>query len=895
MGLGARREGFAISLVTAPHEFKLIADSAPVPMWLTGLDRKRRFVNRAYVEFLGRGYSEALAFDWRTILHPEDHNRIVAQSIAGEASLKPFTLDARYKVGDGSWRWLHSVSQPLFDETGEHVGFVGVAFDLTEARAAEQTLRETEQRLRLATEGTGTGIWEWDLIARHANWSEETRRIIGVAPEELVTIEQHAAVIHRDDLERVLAETNAALAADREFAIEYRVVRPDGEVRWVLARGVGLRGPDRRVVRSVGTLNDITDRKAAEQQLREAEERLRLATENAGIGTWDWDVARGIGTWSPATQRIYGVEAGEDITLEQSYGMIHPDDRLRVNETLREALAGHDDYAIEHRVVRPDGGVRWVSARGTRQRDVAGNTVRTLGTIQDITDRRQAQDELERLNRRLEAEVAQRTAERDGMWRLSRDLLLVLDPRLRIVAINPMVEELTGFTPEEVVGGRFGGYIHPLDWPTVLAAIRRGRRERVTEVEARLVTRDGEIRHFVWSAAPEGGRAYVSGRDVTDERERLGELLAAQEALRQSQKNEAIGQLTGGVAHDFNNLLAPIIGGLDILKRRGVGGEREQRLIDGALQSADRAKVLVQRLLAFARRQPLQVSAVALRPMLDELRELLTSTLGPRVEIAIAIDPRVTAVTADRNQLEMAILNLSVNARDAMPEGGRLTISAIPAEGPDEQPFVELAVADTGSGMDEETLARAAEPFFSSKGVGKGTGLGLSMVEGLTAQLGGAMRIESAPDEGTTVILSLPAAALPAPAARQSEPSAGGSTRGRVLLVDDEPLVRMSTADALADEGFEVVEAESGEEALQRIAADARFDCVVTDYLMPGINGVELARRLHRDEPELPVMLLSGYAELDAFGSELPYLSKPCLTDQLCGMIGRLIERAPAT
>ena len=196
-------------------------------MWLTGLDRVRRFVNRAYVDFLGVDYATAVGFDWRTILHPEDHDRIIAESIAGEASLKAFTLDARYRRGDGQWRWLHSVSQPSFDAAGQLNGFIGVVFDLTETREAEHQLRTTEHRLRLATEGTGTGVWEWDLVNREANWSAETRRIIGVSADEVISMDDFSAIIHPDEVADVVARTNQALAANREFAIEYRVVRPD--------------------------------------------------------------------------------------------------------------------------------------------------------------------------------------------------------------------------------------------------------------------------------------------------------------------------------------------------------------------------------------------------------------------------------------------------------------------------------------------------------------------------------------------------------------------------------------------------------------------------------------------------------------------------------------------
>ena len=859
-------------------------------MWLTGLDRARRFVNRAYLDFIGVDYEQALSFDWRTILHPDDHDRIVAESIAGEASLKAFALDARYRRGDGQWRWLHSISQPSFDAQGGHNGFIGVVFDLTETREAEHQLRTTEQRLRLATEGTGTGIWEWDLIDRHANWSDETRRIIGVSPDEVISVDDFSAIIHADDLETVLDQTNRAVAANREFAIEYRVVRPDGEVRWVIARGIGLRGPGGRTERTVGTINDITDRKLVEQNLREAEERVRIATESAGIGTWDWDLPRGLGSWSQQAQAILGVDRGDNISLEQRFAAVYPADRAELIRRIGERMVDGADFDMEYRIVRPDGAVRWVASRGVMLRGPEGRVVRTIGTLRDITTRRDAQERLEQLNRTLESRIAERTRERDAMWRLSRDLLLVLDTRLRIVSINPIVAEMTGYAPDEVIGQRLARFLHPDDRPALAAIIRRGRRERITEIDARLVTRDGAVRQFVWNATPEAGLAYINGRDVTQERVRQDELFAAQEALRQAQKLEAIGQLTGGVAHDFNNLLSPIIGGLDILRRRGVGGEREHRLIDGALQSAERAKVLVQRLLAFARRQPLQVKAVALAPLIKELRGLLSSTLGPQIELSILVASGLDPVMVDANQLEMAILNLAVNARDAMPDGGRLRVSAEHVVAPSGAAFIELAVRDEGIGMDDATLARATEPFFSSKGVGKGTGLGLSMVEGLTAQLGGSMHITSRPGGGTTVTLCLPVARRASAPIAPSVATPDSPRRGHILVVDDEPLVRLGTAELLRDEGYEVDEADSAESALA-FAPFERFDCVVTDYLMPGLNGVELAHRIRADRPALPILLLSGYADLEAF-SALPYLSKPCFGDDLARAVAQLIAAA---
>jgi CheY-like chemotaxis protein len=354
--------------------------------------------------------------------------------------------------------------------------------------------------------------------------------------------------------------------------------------------------------------------------------------------------------------------------------------------------------------------------------------------------------------------------------------------------------------------------------------------------------------------------------------------------------------LTGGVAHDFNNLLTPILGSLDLLHRKALGGERERRLVEGALQSAERAKTLVQRLLAFARRQPLQPGPVDLPELVRGMVDLVASTSGPQIRIETRLDAPLPYARADSNQLEMAILNLAVNARDAMPNGGILTLSASPetvaagsAAGLAPGRYVRLAVADTGIGMDEAILARAVEPFFSTKGVGHGTGLGLSMVHGLAAQLGGALTLDSRVGEGTVAALWLPVSdEVPAPAPMPGGGAAAArATAGTVLLVDDEPLVRASTADMLAELGYAVVEAESSHEALALI--DGRgVDLVITDHLMPGLSGTDLARILAAERPGLPVLIVSGYADLDGLPSDLPRLTKPFRQSDLAACVAAL-------
>ncbi len=367
--------------------------------------------------------------------------------------------------------------------------------------------------------------------------------------------------------------------------------------------------------------------------------------------------------------------------------------------------------------------------------------------------------------------------------------------------------------------------------------------------------------------------------------ERTAEHEAAMAQLHEAQKIETLGQLTGGVAHDFNNLLTPITGALDLLNQKyGGSDERTDRLLSNALQAADRAKTLLQRLLGFARRQALQTQPVNVGALLTGMRDLISSSVGPSIQVQLRIEADLPPALADPNQLELAVLNLCVNARDAMPTGGPLSILAEEvAIGPMASPrlkpglYLRISVLDAGTGMDAETLARAVEPFYSTKEFGRGTGLGLSMVHGLAAQLGGGFMLTSAPGEGTRVDLYLPVAAGMAPAERQS-PSQQVRPSGRllrVLLIDDEDLVRAATADLVRDLGHEVIEASNGTEAIALLEDGLSVDLVVTDYMMPGFNGGQVAARLAKSHPELPVLLITGYTGPTEDVLHLPRLAKP--------------------
>jgi PAS domain S-box-containing protein len=385
---------------------------------------------------------------------------------------------------------------------------------------------------------------------------------------------------------------------------------------------------------------------------------------------------------------------------------------------------------------------------------------------------------------------------------------------------------------------------------------------------------------------------------------RTGELLRAteareqaQEQLRQAQKMESLGKLTGGVAHDFNNLLMAVMGNLELLAKRLPNDPRMHRLLDGAMQGTARGASLTQRLLAFARQQDLQAEPVDLAGLVRGMRDLLDQSLETRIALSVELSPGLPAADVDANQVELAVLNLVINARDAMPEGGSIAIRLDDGKSPPKalKPgrYLKLSVVDDGSGMDAATLKRAVEPFFSTKPLGKGTGLGLSMVHGLAVQLGGQLELTSAPGQGTTATLWLPAS-TGAPERREAEASPAGTTRGvTILLVDDDPLVAASTSSMLEDLGHTVIEAASGAEAIEALSNGRRIDLLMTDYAMPGMTGMELTRQARALRPDLPILMATGYADLPEGESlDLPRLAKPYQQAQLRAEIDRLLQPA---
>ncbi|MEJ5979319.1 PAS domain-containing protein [Novosphingobium sp. PS1R-30] len=675
--------------------------------------------------------------------------------------------------------------------------------------------------------------------------------------------------------------------------------------------------------------SEVRQRSDAEKALGEVEERLRLANRATNDAIWDWDLVTDHVIWNEALETAHGHRL-EDVAPTGAWwiAQIHPRDRDRVNHSIHDAIGGTaDSWTEEYRFVRADGSYANILDRGHIIRARSGEAVRMIGAMLDVTERQRTRAELaineERL--RLATEAAE-----VGFW----DVDVVHD----ILIWPPLVKGMFGISPQvEVTMADFYAGLHPDDREATIQAFTAAcdpDERAVYDIEYRTIGKeDGRIR---WIAAKGRGLFEADGlcvrvmgtaidvterkrdeailRNLNDDLERrvaqqIAEREQVEEALRQAQKMEAVGQLTGGIAHDFNNLLAGISGSLELIDRRLTQGRTDglERYLKAAHESANRAASLTQRLLAFSRRQTLDPKPIDVNRLVHGMEDLIGRTVGPAIAVEVVGAPGLWPTRVDAAQLESALLNLAINARDAMPAGGRITIETANkwlddrgARERDLSPgqYVSICVTDSGSGIAKEIVGRIFDPFFTTKPLGQGTGLGLSMIHGFMRQSGGQIRVYTEPGSGTTMCLYLPrhagAIVEDAEEAKNIEAVGAGET---VLVIDDEPTVRMLVVDVLEEAGYQALEAPDGAGGLKILQSDAKIDLLITDVGLPGgMNGRQVADAARQVRPDLKVLFITGFAENAAVGDgHLPrgmeVMTKPFVMAELADKITDLIER----
>jgi PAS domain S-box-containing protein len=789
--------------------------------------------------------------------------------------------------------------------------------------------KEVEAALRATFELAAVGMALVDVGGRWLRVNARLCHILGYTREELERL-TFRDITHPDDLADNLVLVRRLLAGEIDtYDIEKRYLRKDGAPIWAHVAVSLVRDEDGEPHCLVCVVEDITERKRAQEALRDSEQRLSVALKAGQLGSWQLDLATNELTASDTYKEIFGLPPDAAFTYEMLLSLVHPEDRERRRAAVAQAIATGVDYDIEYRSLWPDGSVHWVMARGRVINDRDGKPLRLVGVALDTTERHRSEDELRRLNDTLEQRVRQRTRQLESeIERRARArealrasearyaavfehtsagiILLSVMPDGRFVydAVNPTHERFTGMTAAEFAGVTS----HDL-FPRELADRLVERYRRCVETEAPLSYEDtfpyrAGTRVLQATVVPIRDGAgkistlLISTHDVTQRKQ-------AEEALRQGQKMEAVGQLTGGVAHDFNNLLTAVLGNLELLGHR-VDDPGSRKLVEGAMRAAERGAKLTQQLLAFARKQRLEPKPADLNRLIAGMVDMLLSTIGATVRIETVLGEGLWPAMLDANQIELVLLNLAINARDAMPKGGVLTITAENLRvGARQRPadllpgdYVVLSVADTGTGMSEEVKARAFEPFFTTKAVGKGSGLGLSQVYGIARQLGGGVDIESRPGAGSTVRVYLPRArqAAPEPGAEPAANLVAAQPAARILVVDDDSYVRDFVASCLDSFGYDVVAAPDALAALDVIASGAPVDLLLVDFAMPEINGIELVRRAKQQRPWLNVLFMTGYAHTAALDQEMAGIAvmrKPFKLNELAAAV-RAALRHPA-
>lgn len=907
----------------------------------------------AYMSERGQALMEVSDFNeikgcpWPNFWEGEGHEEAKwALWAARDGRMGRFQGEAKTFKGNAKW-WDVQVT-PIFDEAGQPRRILSVSRDITQAKLNELALAEKEANYRALYNAIAIGFCIVEVRCNDQG-----------APEDYCFLKVNKAFGEITGLTDITGHWMGDLVPDQEspWAKQYAEMWATGKAVHfehmvgslnnrhfdVYAYPMGPQAPNQVAV----LFTDISTRKQRDAQraaLIELSTRQHdfdraadIAYLAAEITGRTLGVSRvGYGVIQPGGQTLIierdwtapGVASGAGLHFLSSYGDaligLGEGKGIVVNEIAadprtRRGAAAFAEAAVAALVNIPlfdeDRLEAVLFVNDDRPRDWSEEELDFISRVARLTQttigRRRSKRQLQQFATSLEAQVTERTRDRDRLWRLSGDLMLVADSKGGIVRSNPAWTEILGWLPEDLIGMNLFDLIHPDD----LAHTEQGASDinhhsvRLTHFENRYRCKNGDYRWISWAAQAGDGFIIGVGRNITDEKEQALALATAEDALRQSQKMEAVGQLTGGIAHDFNNLLAAITGALDLLKLRlGQGRLKDlDRYISAALGATSKGAALTHRLLAFSRRQALEPRSTDVNALIADMTDMISRTVGPQIEVVVIAEPDLWNARIDPPQLENALLNLCINARDAMPNGGRITIQTANHHFADPVgnnldlapgDYLSLCVIDTGSGIQPEHLARIFDPFFTTKAIGEGTGLGLSMIYGFAKQSGGLVKVESTSNEGTILCLYMPRCneydlASDCISEAPSEEMKGCGEV--VLIVEDEPVLRMLATEMLGDMGYTTLQASESSGGLEILASDVRIDLLITDVGLPGrMNGRQMAAIARETRPELKVLLITGYAD-SAFQNEgqlredMEVLAKPFSVDAFAARIDKLL------
>ncbi|WP_337266884.1 PAS domain S-box protein [Oryzifoliimicrobium ureilyticus] len=900
------------TLRSSEEQSRQILDSA-VDYAIVALTMEGRILrwNEGARRSFGWTQDEVVGQDWEILFSEEDRALQMPREAMDRALKDGRACHERWhKRKNGERFWANGEINLLRDVSGLPVGFVKVLRDRTVQHLAEQSLKDAEASLRRAQQAGGVGLFTLDMAADLLTATPEFCRIFGLPESQLVPITTIQNLVVPEDQD-LASNPVGRRTGTSTLSAEYRIRRADnGEERVIARKGEFEYEEGTAPVRFVGVVQDVTERRKAQQDLRDSEARFRALAQAIPTHVW---TARPDGSFDWYNERVYEFSGRsfEELGGDGWTSILHPEDVDAVRQLWSRAVATGQTYQAEFRLLSKNGDYRWHTARAISILGENGHIRRWVGTSTDIEEERATRKKLEELNRTLEERVAERTADRDRMWRFSQDIMLVADFSAQIIAINPAWTRVLGWSEEDLLQTSFLDLIHPDDIDATLNEVGRLQQGATTfNFENRYQCRDGSYRIISWTATPDAQFMHAVGRDITERLEAESALRKTELALQQAQKMESIGNLTGGVAHDFNNLLQVVSGNLQLLERDLAGNEQALRRVTNALEGVNRGSKLAAQLLAFGRRQALDPRVVNVGRLVNGVDELVRRTIGDGIEVNTVVSEGLWNILVDPTQIENALLNLAINARDAMSGFGILTIRAENfALEADQAPkyedlrageYIAISVMDTGTGMSAEVMEKVFEPFFSTKPEGKGTGLGLSMVYGFVKQSGGHVEIESEVGKGTVVRMFLPRAF----GAEQWEEEVTGGTLERgsetILVAEDDDGVRATVVEILHELGYRVLEARDAEAAMTVIESGASIDLLFTDVVMPGpLKSPELAKKVQERFPSIAVLFTSGYTEnsivhegrLDPGVQLLP---KPYTREQLARKIRQVLNNHQA-